>query len=305
MKTASNFGGQVKDEKVDDLNERDENEDMNNLEDLEEINDLKNKIPKWKDVHDKDNIIVFRNFVEMILTTAQFKYNNPFLDKNLIKLFEQNIEPNACKGGKREGEHLKVIELINKEITSDYSKKLKQMFDNFAATQKASDENDRTLKLGVIMQNFLDNNLLGESLTFDSFVEIAQKTHAKSDQIFDKSINFKSSVTKTQSSSAEDDDKDNLYSDLHYEVVLKENVKDKISSKMSKLNEMLAELQKKKEAEAEALAQEQNDQEAEHTTETAEKVVDPLENIKTEKDKREWVLKELKMFETTESQRKK
>jgi len=70
MKTASNFGGQAKDEKVDDLNERDENEDMNNLEDLEEINDLKNKIPKWKDVHDKDNIIVFRNFVEMILTTA-------------------------------------------------------------------------------------------------------------------------------------------------------------------------------------------------------------------------------------------
>lgn len=37
------------------------------------MNDLKNKVPKWKDVHDKDNILVFRNFVEMILTTAYFK----------------------------------------------------------------------------------------------------------------------------------------------------------------------------------------------------------------------------------------
>lgn len=175
-----------------------------------------------------------------------------------------------------------------------------------AATQKASDENDRTLKLGVILQNFLDNNLLGESFTFDAFIEIAQKNHSKPDQIFDRIINMKSSVTKTQSSS-EDDDKENVFSDLHYEIVLKENVKDKISGKMAELNEMLLELQKKKEAEAEALAaQEQNnEQDAEQPAETVVKVVDPLENIKTEKEKREWVLRELKMFETTESQRKK
>lgn len=69
MKTASNFGVN-RDDKVDEVNEREENVDMDNLEGIEEMNDLKNKIPKWKDVHDKDNIIVFRNFVEMILTTA-------------------------------------------------------------------------------------------------------------------------------------------------------------------------------------------------------------------------------------------
>lgn len=67
MKTASNFG--QKEDKLDEINEREEG-DMDNLEGIEEMNDLKNKIPKWKDVHDKDNIIVFRNFVEMILTTA-------------------------------------------------------------------------------------------------------------------------------------------------------------------------------------------------------------------------------------------
>jgi len=40
-------------------------------------------------------------------------------------------------------------------------------------------------------------------------------------------------------------------------------------------------------------------------TEEAEKKVEPLENIKTEKDKKEWVYKELKMFITNDAQKKK
>lgn len=105
------------------------------------------------------------------------------MDKNLIKLFEENIEPNACKGGKREGEHAKMVELINKEITSDYSVKLHTAFDTAAGLQKASDENDRSLKFGVILQNFIDNQLLGDSCTFDVLIEMVQKNHAKTDQI--------------------------------------------------------------------------------------------------------------------------
>jgi len=180
------------------------------------------------------------------------------------------------------------------------------MFEMFATTQRPSDENDKTLKFGVILQNFLDNSLLGDVCTFDTLIEMVQRNHSKSDQIFDKMFNAKSSVTKTQTS-VEDEDSSYLHSDLHCELVLKENVKDKISSKMVELDELLAELQKKKEAEAEALAaQEQTaEQDGEKPSDNLEKIVDPLENIKTEKDKREWVLKELKMFETSETQRKK
>lgn len=74
MKTASNFGNAGKSANNDNsvLKEDDEKEfEMSkSLYNIEDMNDLKNKIPKWKDVHDKDNILVFRNFVEMILTTA-------------------------------------------------------------------------------------------------------------------------------------------------------------------------------------------------------------------------------------------
>lgn len=136
------------------------------------------------------------------------------MDKNLIKLFEENIEPNACKGGKREGEHAKMTELINKEIGSDYSIKLHSVFDSFAGQQRASDENDRSLKFGVIMQNFIDNQLLGDQCTFDVLIEMVQKNHAKPDQIFDKTYSMKSSITKTQTSD-EGEDKEVFVSDLH------------------------------------------------------------------------------------------
>jgi len=66
---------------------------------------------------------------------------------------------------------------------------------------------------------------------------------------------------------------------------------------------MIAEMIKKKEEEAEA----QEGGEAQDTCEKeeVEKKVDPLESIKTEQDKREWVLKELQIIETTDLQRKK
>lgn len=66
---------------------------------------------------------------------------------------------------------------------------------------------------------------------------------------------------------------------------------------------MIAEMIKKKEEEAEA----QEGGEAQDTgeKEEVEKKVDPLESIKTEQDKREWVLKELQIIETTDLQRKK
>jgi len=80
--------------------------------------------------------------------------------------------------------------------------------------QRASDENDRSLKFGVIMQNFIDNQLLGDQCTFDVLIEMVQKNHAKPDQIFDKTYNMKSSITKTQTSD-EGEDKDVLVSDLH------------------------------------------------------------------------------------------
>lgn len=87
-------------------------------------------------------------------------------------------------------------------------------FDTFAGMQRASDENDRSLKFGVIMQNFIDNQLLGDQCTFDVLIEMVQKNHAKPDQIFDKTYNMKSSITKTQTSD-EGEDKDVLVSDLH------------------------------------------------------------------------------------------
>jgi len=81
--------------------------------------------------------------------------------------------------------------------------------------QKASNENDRSLKFGVVMQNFIDNQLLGDNCTFDVLIEMVQKNHAKHDQIFDKTYNMKSSITKTQTSE-EGEDKDLPFmSDLH------------------------------------------------------------------------------------------
>jgi len=81
--------------------------------------------------------------------------------------------------------------------------------------QKASNENDRSLKFGVVMQNFIDNQLLGDNCTIDVLIEMVQKNHAKHDQIFDKTYNMKSSITKTQTSE-EGEDKDLPFmSDLH------------------------------------------------------------------------------------------
>merc|ERR1719183_773840 len=113
---------------------------------------------------------------------------------------------------------------------------------------------------------------------------------------------MKSSITKTQTSE-EGEDKDLPFmSDLHYEIVLQQNVKEKIKVKLGELNDMIAEMTKKKEEEAEA----QEGAEAQDTpAEEVEKKVDPLESIKTEQDKREWVLKELQIIETTDLQRKK
>jgi len=79
-----------------------------------------------------------------------------------------------------------MVELVNKEISNDYSLKLKSNFDTFASMQKASNANDRSLKFGVVMQNFIDNQLLGDNCTFDVMIEMVQKNHAKHDQIFDK-----------------------------------------------------------------------------------------------------------------------
>mmetsp|Transcript_62536 Transcript_62536/g.53047 ORF Transcript_62536/g.53047 Transcript_62536/m.53047 type:complete len:126 (+) Transcript_62536:1368-1745(+) len=71
MKTASNFGNvETKEDNLDEYKEDDEDYINERLHGIEDMNDLKNRVPKWKDVHDKDNILVFRNFVEMILTTA-------------------------------------------------------------------------------------------------------------------------------------------------------------------------------------------------------------------------------------------
>lgn len=65
------------------------------------------------------------------------------------------------------------------------------------------------------MQNFIDNQLLGDNCTFDVLIEMVQKNHAKHDQIFDKTYNMKSSITKTQTSE-EGEDKDLPFmSDLH------------------------------------------------------------------------------------------
>lgn len=84
---------------------------------------------------------------------------------------------------------------------------------------------------------------------------------------------------------------------------MQQNVKEKIKVKLGELNDMIAEMIKKKEEEAEA----QEGGEAQDTgeKEEVEKKVDPLESIKTEQDKREWVLKELQIIETTDLQRKK
>jgi len=73
---------------------------------------------------------------------------------------------------------------------------------------------------------------------------------------------------------------------------------------LAELNEMIAAMLKRKEEEAEAQEQ-AGEGNPDTTTEEVEKKVDPLEIIKTEQDKREWVLKELQIIETTEMQRKK
>jgi len=74
-----------------------EEEVYERLAELEEINELKNKIPKFTDIHDKDITIVYRNFVELLLIAAEFKFNNPRLDKGLEKLFDEFIIPRASK----------------------------------------------------------------------------------------------------------------------------------------------------------------------------------------------------------------
>jgi hypothetical protein len=111
-------------------------------------------------------------------------------------------------------------------------------------------------------------------------------------------------MTKTQTSD-EGEDKEVFLSDLHYEIVMKQNVKEKIKVGVLELNEKIAALQKKKEEEAEAQAQEQTEAQDNVQPQDAEKKTDPLEYIKTEQDKREWVLKELQIIETTDVQRKK
>jgi len=67
-----------------------EEEDViDKLAEIEELNELKNKIPKYADIHDKDISVVYRCFVELILVVADFKFNNPRLDKSLQLLFDK------------------------------------------------------------------------------------------------------------------------------------------------------------------------------------------------------------------------
>lgn len=60
----------LREEEPQDQNQEPKEDTFEKLAELEELNELKNKIPKFADIHDKDISIVFRNFVELILVVA-------------------------------------------------------------------------------------------------------------------------------------------------------------------------------------------------------------------------------------------